>query len=218
MGVDRKFEELDDLVSEILKSSSSHPYSFVSMIQRFINQYNLTQVTEPYEIINEAYERAIVAQKKHPIQNYKAWLRTSCLNIVREKSRARRKEIPTDPLSYTFESCISRTYEDEESISTHQISREQRIRLLIKALENLIELRPDIGQLMKFRLLDGYGWADIQSLLAKEGETCKTATLRKRVERGKILLQRIYHQLEDELTQEEKQNSSFLKADKNLID
>ncbi len=192
--------QLQDVVREILSTNSAHPYSFISMVQRFINQYNLSHTTEPHEIIHIAYERTLKAEKKQTIRNYKAWLRSTCLNIIREKSRERRREILMDPQSYEFE---TQTAVEAESEPALLLTREQRIDLLWLALARLLEIRPDIGQLMKFRLLDGYEWADIQIILAGEGETCKAATLRKRAQRGKRLLRRIYHQLEEEFLQQQ---------------
>ncbi|MGB3616176.1 MAG: hypothetical protein WBA10_20450 [Elainellaceae cyanobacterium] len=197
---DSPSEQLQATIREILSTSSAHPYSFISMVKRFILQYDLDRFTHPHEIINIAYERAIAAEKKQvTIVNYKAWLRSTCLNIVRETSRQHRKELSMNPQSHAFDSLISaeNTAETEEDVA--QLTREQRIHLLLKALEQLIEMRPDIGQLMRLRLLNEYDWADIQQILAEDGETCKTATLRKRASRGKRLLRRIYHQLEDEL-------------------
>lgn len=199
---DSPSEQLQLLIGEILSSSSAHPYSFISMVKRFIIQYSLDRVTQPHEIINIAYERAIAAQKKQVvIVNYKAWLRSTCLNIVREKSRQHRRELAMNPQSHVFDSLISTEAMTEIEDEEPQLTREQRIHLLLKALEQLIQMRPDIGQLMRLRLLEEHDWADIQQILAEDGETCKTATLRKRASRGKRLLRRIYHQLEDDLLQ-----------------
>ncbi|MGF1512474.1 MAG: hypothetical protein ACFB5Z_02085 [Elainellaceae cyanobacterium] len=192
--------QLQAVIREILSTNSAHPYSFISMVQRFINQYNLTHTTEPHEIIHIAYERTRKAEKKQTIINYKAWLRSTCLNIIREKSRERRKETLMDPQSHEFE---AQTAVEVNSEPVSQVTQEQRIDLLFLALERLFEIRPDIGQLLKFRLLDGYDWVQIQKILAEEGEDCKLATLRKRAERGKRLLRRIYHQLEKDLLQEQ---------------
>ncbi|MGF1536892.1 MAG: hypothetical protein ACFB4J_10475 [Elainellaceae cyanobacterium] len=189
--------QLQIVIREILSTNSAHPYSFISMVQRFINQYNLTDTTEPHEIIHIAYERTVIAEKKQTIRNYKAWLRSTCLNIIREKSRKRQKELLMDPQSYDFETQTA----EPDSEPSPQLTQEQRIYLLLKALEKLVEMKPSIAQLMKFRLLDGYEWVDIQRMLAEEGEVCKLATLRKRAERGKRMLRRIYHQLEQDWLQ-----------------
>lgn len=199
-------EQLKIVIQEILSDSSPHPYSFISMVQRFLMQYGLARISEPHEIIHMAYERAIAAQAKSvTIHNYKAWLRSTCLNIVREKSRQHRRELSTDPQSHTFERQVSVDYALEQQLGLEspstRLTREQQIQLLLRALAQLMEMRPDIGQLMRLRLLYEYDWAKIQHILAESGEVHKAATLRKRASRGKRLLRRIYHQLEEELLQ-----------------
>ncbi len=57
-------------------------------IERHLRQYQLRDRLSPYEIFNEACDRAIQkCEKGEEIANIPAWFRTTCFYIVSEKSR-----------------------------------------------------------------------------------------------------------------------------------
>lgn len=194
----RELELLNIEVKEILLEDCPHAYSFIAKVQRDLNQYQLQGQLEPHDIIHEAYERAVeTICKGKKIRNAKAWLKTTCLNIVREKQRERFRQQPTDPQSRIFEVVTSDCGNIPIDESCPQVTRQQKLELLQRALDILSRKKPQIAQLLTWRLLEKRSWEKIREQLVLDSQTAPSEeALRQRATRAKRDLRQIYHKLE----------------------
>lgn len=201
--------QLNCEVEDILSKEGSHPYSFITSIQQRIRQYHLEGGLEPHEVIHEAYIRAVrFIQGGGKIKVPKAWLRTTCFNIISEKSREQSKHLAIDTQSIQFEKLVSAQsiadFQDNQGMLTASalspLTIQQRMDLFQRSLEILGQRKPEAAQLMVWRLLKNHSWKAIRRYLVRQNGTApEEATLRKQASRAKRELRRIYHELEEEL-------------------
>lgn len=194
--------QLNIVITDILSPTASRAYSFKAFVKNRIRQFNLTDHLEPNEVINEAYKRAIAAvEAGKEIQNWQAWLKSTCFNIIREHSRAGKKCSTVDPQSIVLanlQACNAISVSSPEGEETTQIVEEQ-INILNQALHALAEEDQHAILLLKLRLLDGHSWEYIREyLLANTNEELPSqAALRQRAARAKRRLRRLYHRIEE---------------------
>ena len=85
-------EALDSAVVEVLRKDNPHAYSTISFIHRSLMQFNLASQSEAHEILNDAYLRGReFIRSGGIIRNPHSWLKSTSLNIIREKSRKQKR-------------------------------------------------------------------------------------------------------------------------------
>lgn len=195
-------QKLNREIEDLLRKKSSHSYSFITSIEQRIRQFKLQGTTQPHELINDAYIRALkVLERGEDIENPKGWMRKTVFNIIREKSREQRKQQPTDPQSHILDIETSNNEEirsiEEQSL---QLTLSQRWTILEQAIDDLIEVKPEVGKLMHQRLIQRLSWKEIrESLIEDLGRAPREITLRKRASRSKRLLRKMYHEREEKM-------------------
>lgn len=201
--LERLHRELEDL----LNPDQSHPYSFITFVKVRVNQYGLRGNLDPYDVINESYKRAVSAiQQGKDIKNFKAWLRKTCLNIIRENKRGIQRHFPVNPQSAVFENFLAAEMPsmlDELEAAVRHAEIQKRLRILKKALAELAALEPDAVQLLEWRLVNGWNWSHIKEILESSGgeHAPSLDALRQRASRAKRKLRKLYHQIEQDLAE-----------------
>ena len=198
----RTCQRLNCEIEDLLRKKSAHSFSFITSIEQRIRQFRLEGVTQPHELINEAYLRALkVIERGESIENPKGWMRSTIFNIIREKSRERQKQQSTDPQSYILDGWLPGNEEhDQTEEQIPHLTLDQRWRLLEEALEDLINAKPELGKVMHWRLIQRLSWKEIQErLISENGKAPTETTLRKRASRSKRLLRKLYHQREEKM-------------------
>jgi DNA-directed RNA polymerase specialized sigma24 family protein len=183
-------EALDAAVIEVLGKNNPHAYSTISFIHRSLMQFNLASQFEAHEIFNEAYVRGReFIQTGGIIRNHHSWLKSTCFNIIREKSRKQRREPLIDPELVELIPCL-RAIEDSV-VSQEDIHNNWKA--LLSSLDALGRTDPETARLMRLRA-KGLSWKEIQQQLVQEnGEAASESTLRQKASRAKKTLRKIYH-------------------------
>lgn len=189
-------------IADILNPEDSRAYSFKAYVKNRIRQFHLAGHLDPNEVINEAYKRAISAiEAEKEIRNWNAWLKTTCFNIIRERSRATQKCASVDPQSFiiaNIQACDAVSVCDNEAkLAEDTVERE--IRILYQALEELARIDPEAIRLLKLRLIDKLSWEKIREHLLRTTtlDVPSVAALRQRASRTKRKLRCLYHRIEN---------------------
>jgi hypothetical protein len=151
---------LDEEFNEILKPDSNNSVFVACTI--VLKRFNLHNRYDAAFVLNEAYMRTRKAlEAGQTISNYPAWLKSANFNIVRELSRAEKKNressVSTEVDSVT--ACEADTWIDDDIESVEQ----QRMR---KAFATLSPLEQAILQL---KVVKGLRWGEVQTALSTAG-------------------------------------------------
>lgn len=198
------YQSLNAEIDKIARRKSPDAYSFITSVERQIRQFKLDGTISVEVLLNEAYLRAIAyLDQGGIINNPKAWLRKTIFNIVREQSRQRKRQQPTDPQSHILEIEAPETAEllsEELFESQEQLPLADRWRIFQEALEELLTCYPEQSRILQLRLIEKLSWEEVrQVIMDAEGDAPALPTLRKQGSRAKSLLRQLYHQREDHL-------------------
>ncbi len=197
-------ERLNYAIATILDPQDSRAFSFRAYIKNRIRQYHLTSQLDANEVINEAYKRAIAAiESGKEIEQWQAWLKATCFNIVREYSRDRKRHPSIDPQSVAivnlqFSQMGHIPDRGEEAARVREAKK--RAVCLKRAIEEYTRLEPDLALLLQLKLVHKWSWQRIREYLMQQGsdEVPSLSALRKRASRAKTTMRRLYHRIEEE--------------------
>ena len=162
--------------------ASSNPI-FRKRIAQMINQFNLYGI-DIDDVINEVTIRFHNAISKGKIiANPKAWMRSTGLNVIREKSREQRKNL----IRFSDVENIDKIgkYEDKYNISSNLENHNHE---LINAIESLQEYENKIINLYYF---EGRSWEEVALLISTEEKLITVEATRKKGERIRKKLYKI---------------------------
>lgn len=187
---DTESEAIKQLLDEakgLLCSSSSSGRLLYAFVRRNLCVFHLNGDFCEAAILNEALIRAVTATRKGIIiQELPAWLRGAAYNIIREKSRDRKKLVPLESETDRLEQIV---FEPEDI--------EEDLRFIAVAF-GMLEARDQ--RLLTLKLVDGLSWQEIHEILSAEGQhNCSIPALRKQKERALIRLRKKFHALKPEL-------------------
>ncbi|MEB3292394.1 MAG: hypothetical protein VKJ24_04475 [Synechococcales bacterium] len=186
-------ETLNQVIADIavggVEGERSDAYSMILAIRRMIHQFKLQSRLHPYEVLNIAYLRAIAAiAAKKTILDYRAWLKGTAFNIVRERARQLGKETLTDP--YLTDQLLP-TPEDLETA-------DEQVEQVFKAFEQLCAENREVAELLYWRLIEKLSWAKIHDRLQKrDGVAPSLEALRQKASRAKTRLRYLFHSLDN---------------------
>jgi RNA polymerase sigma factor (sigma-70 family) len=150
---------------------------------------------EAHDVLHDAYRRgkSAEAQGKN-IHNPHAWLKSTALNIIRERSRAW-SSVSTDP------QIIEELLPDETRPEQALIQQEE-VRKLQETISILAKTDPDAFRLLYLRTIREYSWQEISDLLSKEtGNKVSDVALRQQLSRAKKKFRAILHDLDESNTE-----------------
>lgn len=134
-------------------------------IERHLRQYKLRDRLSPYEIFNEAFDRAIQKYEKgEEIPNIPAWFRTTCFYIVSEKSREFKQ---TDSALGTSKE-IEYILEERIDSQLHNARRSTQLDIL-EMLEIYQQLSP-LEQRILYLQASGLSWEEVADRLIESGD------------------------------------------------
>lgn len=149
-------------------------------IKKKLRQFNFPD-DQIYEVINETYLRGIkLIESGQEIENSRAWIRATSLNVIREMSRKQKKQQSWD--SNLIQHQIAVEYSHSRSSEN---SEDEDLRLLELALK---KLEPKDYKLIVLREIEGLSWKQLVSHLASNGEVVTETCAR---QRGKRALNRL---------------------------
>ena len=146
------------------KEESGFP-SILRTINRHLRQYKLQDRFSPYEVFNEACDRAFKKlEKGEKIPNIPPWFRTTCFNIIREWHR---ETIRTDGVDY------SHFRDDQDSGEEKEIGNynpNQTTNLDVLAMYEMYIQLPKLDQKVLYLSASGLSWEEIADRLIESGE------------------------------------------------
>ncbi|MBD2078445.1 sigma-70 family RNA polymerase sigma factor [Leptolyngbya sp. FACHB-17] len=180
---------LDEVMDQILSQDSPHAYSIITMVRHYIQQFKLDSHVEPADILHEAYLRGLRATDQGTrITSCRPWIKGTARYIVLERSRQRRRELPTDPQAAVLDTL-------SESGDRCEESRNHNFTIFLKVLERYRSENPRVAELMDWRFLEKLSWSAIRKrLLERDGEAPSEEALRQRATRAKRELRRLFHE------------------------
>lgn len=186
---------LDKAMEEILGKDNPYAYTVFTFISQRLRQYNLEKWMEPHDVLHDAYRRGKNAEAKgKDIHTPHAWLKSTALNIIRERSRAW-SSISTDP------QIIEELLPDEDRPEQSLIQQEE-VQKLQETIDILAKSDPDAFRLLYLRTIREYSWQEISELLSQEtGCTVNDVALRKQLSRAKKKFRSILHNLDKSTTE-----------------
>ena len=204
---DAPIERLNHTIANILDPNDSRAFSFNAYVKNRIRQFHLASYLDTNEVINEAYARAISAiEDGKPIKHWQAWLKATCFNIVRERSRDRKRHPTIDPQSSTVtnypSSQLGHLFERSEEEARIK-EAQKRMLCLAEAIKIYTQRDPELACLLQLKLVRQWSWQRIREYLVQQSceEVPSVSTLRKRASRAKTKLRRLYHRIEEEFSE-----------------
>jgi len=180
-------KQFDEDVQSLFDSDRSEAISFCASIARTLRQYRLKGTYAEREIIAEAYARGVKKIEKGEIINTPlAWLRRTCLNIIREFSREQeRADRPKrDAEPWTLGGVAL----------AQMLQREDWYAIYLA----FADLSLEDQEILLARIVDGHSWQVVNERLADRSSVpLKLGSVRQRGARALTRLRDRYNHLRD---------------------
>ncbi|MEM6597484.1 MAG: sigma-70 family RNA polymerase sigma factor [Cyanobacteria bacterium P01_D01_bin.36] len=176
----------DRAVQALFDSKNPEALTFCASVTRMLRQYRLSGTYTAKEIIAEAYARSIVKIESGVfIQIPLAWLRRTCLNVIRDFKRAQTKidKPKLDGDAYSF-----------GGLAVEQMLLSEDLKSIRLAFE---QLSLEDQNILQARIFQGLSWQEIGERL--ENEPIKPGTARQRGSRALIRLREHYELIREDV-------------------
>lgn len=175
-------KKFDHAVKALFDNKNPDALSFCASVKRMLYQFHLSGAYEVREIITEAYTRGVSKiDRGEPIDIPLAWLRTTCLNVIRDFHRAQKKldQPKFDGEAYTPGDAAMSDLIVQEDIVSIQIAAQNLSRQELK--------------LLSARIFQRMSWQEIGESLCDENDLpIKPGTARQRGSRALKKLRQHY--------------------------
>jgi DNA-directed RNA polymerase specialized sigma24 family protein len=146
------------------KEESEFP-TILRTINSHLRRYRLQDRFSPYEVFNEACDRAFKKfEKGEEIPNIPPWFRTTCFNIIREWSR---ETIRVDSVNCSY------LRDDQDSEREQEIgicNPNQMTNLDLLAMYEVYAQLPEFDRKVLCLSVSGMSWEEIADYFIKSGE------------------------------------------------
>lgn len=182
-------KQFDCAVQALFDSDNPESLTFCSSVARTLRQYRLSGTYDTKEIISEAYARGVAKIDagvfiKIPL----AWLRSTCLNVIRD---FKRKQTKSDYPKLDGEAWSLGGLEIENMLLQEDL---QAIRLAFE------QLSPEEHKILQARIFEGRSWQEIGKRFSyTEALPLKPGTARQRGSRALKKLRHHYDLIRDDV-------------------
>jgi RNA polymerase sigma factor (sigma-70 family) len=182
-------QEFDAKFAALLNSSSSSGSAFPT-ITHYLKIYKLDGFYSSSDILAEAYIRGVkTVESGVSFQNVPAWVRRTCINIIRELSRRhKRYQLITDSQLANIASTSTSSYELLDSW-------DENIRNDVR--NSFMQIDPQDQEILHLRLILDLSWQEVCEYLQKKGEITSVPSVRKRGQRALMRLRKAYNQISE---------------------
>lgn len=167
---------------------ASHHDDIMPWIKFNLKKYNLFGDFEPFDVLNETYLRIWeYVDKGKEINNMFTFTKIVSLRVVQELSRSKntRRKRFLNHNSIELQTALIDIYLEEDLEAEH--SRMQEAFALLSENQQ---------KLMRFRVIEGLPWREVNSALVSQGQISNTdATLRKQGQRVREKLRANYNSI-----------------------
>jgi RNA polymerase sigma factor (sigma-70 family) len=176
-------KEFSRKVSTLLLPNHPSGTAFLNFIRHYFYVWHIHS-TDPEDILTEAVYQGLkwIQTYQKPIDNPKAWLRVTCLNLMKNQMRAtvRDEKLVT--------ALKEQSYETESPLLTAE--RFEWMDQFYKAID---QLSPEEREVVQFRLIDLKTYEQIYHWLeSRDGQAPDIPTIRKRYSRAVNRLKKIF--------------------------
>jgi DNA-directed RNA polymerase specialized sigma24 family protein len=176
-------EEFSRQVSNLLLPNTPSGTAFLNFIWHYLSIWNMREV-DPRDILAEAVYQGLksIQTNCQPIAIPEAWLRVTCLNLLKTQMRKTIKH-----------SQLSKWLKESSSETESPLVIVERFEWLDKFYEAIKQLQPDEQELVHFRLFDEKTYEQIYYWLeSRDGQAPDIPTIRKRYSRAVNRLKKIF--------------------------
>jgi DNA-directed RNA polymerase specialized sigma24 family protein len=180
-------------VSILLLPNNPSGTAFLNFILYYLKIWNIFDV-DPQDIIAEAVYQGIksIGKNQQPIDNPEAWLRVTCIYVMKKQVRSlvKRKKLTDNLMGFSGEI--------ESPLTTAE-----RFEWLDKLNEAIDQLPESDQELVRFRLFDEKTYEQIHYWLKlRDGEVPDIPTIRKRYSRAVDRLKTVFPSIYQEYCQD----------------
>lgn len=177
-------------VQALFDSDNPESLTFCASIARTLRQYRLSGTYEPKEIIAEAYARGVLKiDQGEIIQIPLAWLRRTCLNVIRDFQR---KQTKSDKPKLDGEAY------SPGGVAIEHLLWQEDLTAIRAAFR---QLNSEEQKILHARIFQGLSWQEIgesEQFFNQDGLSLKPGTARQRGARALQKLRKRYEQIRDE--------------------
>lgn len=183
--------DFEQAIFALCNFSDANACVVYSYIKRTLRQFNLDRICSVEEIISEVYVRGIASiEAGKTIDKPLAWLKVTCLNVIREMSRSRNNQL------HRLQGLDSDWIEHEALM--HNLADDSTVDEFIHAKlaairDSLSQLSLKEQELLRLRFAEGLSWKQVGDRLAVSGwQFQDEVTLRKQGSRAIKRLRKVY--------------------------
>ncbi|MGG6295508.1 RNA polymerase sigma factor [Leptolyngbya sp. AN02str] len=183
-------QRFDRAMQALFDDNNPDAHTFFAGVARMLRQFRLNGTYDVRDIINEAYARGIVyIESGKGIDTPIAWLRGTCLNVIREfrrqQDKSKHPRISDENLDVLLhkQSTLHRVAPDD-LFST--LVLEEDMQMIHQAIQ---QLNPLDRQILCLRYWECQSWQEIGESLSEEGADSLSANAAR--QRGYRALQRL---------------------------
>ncbi|MEM0978742.1 MAG: RNA polymerase sigma factor [Cyanobacteria bacterium P01_H01_bin.58] len=171
----------DQAIQYLFEPDNPEGIIYCASVTRQLYQFRLSKTYSAREIITEAYTRGIKnIEKGISINNPPAWLRRTCLNVIRDFKREQQRL--DNPKLDQYPWCHSTVFSD--------LMKQEDILAIRIAFQ---KLSVDDQMILQKRVVEGFSWQEIaDSMVSPDGQSPKVGTIRQRGARALKRLRQIF--------------------------
>ena len=198
MKIPTERDKFDTYFKRLLTRGDSNSQRLWMAVQKMLYRFHLQHSYSVSVIFSEVYARGIkFVESGGVIEVPGGWIRNTSYNVVREMSRAQKKN------AVFLEDRLC----PEENSETEDEALDLQHHLVMQAFDLL---SPAERKLLTLRILEGLPWQLIHSMFNESADTnIKEATLRKRKERAIKNLKKHYQALQHTVRQGDSTSYDF---------
>ena len=200
IGTPESLQQFNVELTSLLDASNPQSQLLLAFIRRSLWQHNLQDRYSVIDIFVEAYLRAVNQLYSSPdkvIQNPKAWIRGTALNVIREYARNQSRE---SQISMEITELSTQSLVDDSVV-------EENLDAIVRGFHRLSHYE---RKLLELKHLQGMTWKEVRDKLG--GSDISLPALRKRGQRVLEKLRFEYHQIKPPV------DRNYTESDRNYTD
>jgi RNA polymerase sigma factor (sigma-70 family) len=189
-SIEQKQFKFSAEVCRLLLPNDSQGTAFLRFLRHYINKWHIKFV-DPFDVLLEGIERGLVfiEQTNQPITKAEAWLRQTCLNILKDKIKQSIKDEKLVQNSIVFHS-VHTSHTENPLVKAELL---EQIETLQKAFQQLPSSDQDI---LRLRFYGEKTYQQIQKTYESlDGQIIHITALRKRESRALRRLKKLFVKL-----------------------
>jgi len=154
-------ESLDAAMKTILGVDGGNAHFILPFVRKGLHQFHLSSFYNEFDVVFEAYERAVRhLDRGGTIDNLPAWFKSTCYNIIRERSKQREKQLS---IFDRIKNIVDSIFHSEEIVPNYAVGK--NLEWLTRSLHRLT---PEQKLILELRIVKGLPWKDVAEHFVRE--------------------------------------------------